>query len=292
MFKVKYGITGVGTREPLKAVSLLKRYGYDGLEWGLSIREYLSNRNIATNLREEASEVRSIFQKEGLEVISLTPGLLLTDIKYSGLYELAYELAERLGTDKFRLFPAPYVRYHNPPSEDHAKYNGKRTYQDLYKETVDCLGRITEVGRNSVIKVVLETHDGYIASSLSLMYTIVSKFPFSDVAVLFDPENMIMIRESKEACRMSFELLGDYLSYFHLKDGGWVKEKDEGKYVKFPLGEGLVNYTKLFAALKKTGFSGCLCIEDMRDVSLVEKLSSIDRLKEIVEKAEEEKIAT
>jgi len=176
MFRVKYGITGVGIHQPLKVASLLKRYGYDGVEWSLGIRDYLSDKNIATNLRRGVSKVRRIFQNEGLEIISLTPGLLLTDIKYSGLYELAYELAEKLGTDKLRLFPAPYVRYYNPPSEDHAKYNGKRTYQDLYRETVDCLAKIVEVGRSSGIKVVLETHDGYIGSSPSLMYAIVSKF--------------------------------------------------------------------------------------------------------------------
>lgn len=287
MFNVKYGITG-GAREPLKAAALLKKYGYDGIEWNLSIRDYLSDKNVATNLRKEVSEVRSAFQSEGLEILSLTPGLLLSDIKYSGLYELTCELAEKLGTDKLRLFPAPYVKYYRPPTEDHARYNGSRTYQDLYKETVDCLARIREVSRGSGIKVVLETHDGYIGSSPSLLYAIVSKFPPSEVSVLFDPENMI--REGREGWRMSFELLGDYLSYFHLKDGGWVKEKDEWEYVKFPLGEGLVNYPKLFGALKKTGFSGYLCIEDMRDVSLETKFSSIERLKEIVEKAEVEEI--
>jgi len=91
---------------------------------------------------------------------------------------------------------------------------------------------------------------------------------------------------------VSFELLGDYLSYFHLKDGGWGREKEGWRYIRLPLGEGLVNYTKLFGALKRTGFSGYLAIEDMRDVPLEEKLSSIERLKEIVEKAEEEVVTT
>ena len=288
MFDVKYGITGVGTAIPAEVVSFLKRYGYDGIEWSLGVRNYLSDKNIETKLRREASEVKRIFQNEGLEIISLTPGLLLTDIRYKGLYEFAFRLAQGLGTDKLRLFPAPYVRYYNPSTEDHAKYSGKRTYQNLYQETIDCLKQIIEVGKGSGIKIVLETHDGYIGCSPSLMYNIVSKFPVSEVGVLFDPENML--REGREGWRMSFELLGDYLSYFHLKDGGWIKEKKEWKYTKFPLGEGLVNYRKLFGALKRTGFSGYLCIEDMRDVSVEEKLSSIKTLKKIVENAEVEEV--
>ncbi|OIO37257.1 hypothetical protein COY52_08890 [Candidatus Desantisbacteria bacterium CG_4_10_14_0_8_um_filter_48_22] len=288
MFNIKYGITGVGTTKPGEVVSILKRYGYDGVEWSLGVRNYLADKKIESKLKTEVSEAGETLRNERLEIISLTPGLLLTDIRYKGLYELVFQLALGLGTDKLRLFPAPYVKYYNPPTEDHARYSGERTYQDLYQETIDCLKQIIKVGKGSGIKIVLETHDGYIGSSPSLMYNIVSKFPASEVGVLFDPENML--REGREGWRMSFELLGDYLSYFHLKDGGWIKEKEEWKYIKFPLGEGLVNYKKLFGALKKTDFSGYLCIEDMRDVPVEEKLSSIENLKETVKEAEIEEV--
>ena len=52
MFDVKYGITGVGTREPLKVVSLLKRYDYDGVEWSLNVRDYCADKKMAKEVKK------------------------------------------------------------------------------------------------------------------------------------------------------------------------------------------------------------------------------------------------
>jgi len=72
MFNIKYGITGVGTTKPGEVVSILKRYGYDGVEWSLGVRNYLADKKIESKLKTEVSEAGETLRNERLEIISLT----------------------------------------------------------------------------------------------------------------------------------------------------------------------------------------------------------------------------
>jgi sugar phosphate isomerase/epimerase len=80
--------------------------------------------------------------------------------------------------------------------------------------------------------------------------------------VIHDAGNMVY--EGFEEYRMGLELLGPYLAHVHLKNAAWQRPSDGGVWQAnwAPLADGVVDWQKLFAALRAVGYTGWLGIED------------------------------
>jgi sugar phosphate isomerase/epimerase len=112
------------------------------------------------------------------------------------------------------------------------------------------------------VKAVIENHHRTIAPSAALAHRLVAAFDPEYVGVIHDAGNMVY--EGFEEYRMGLELLGPYLAHVHLKNAAWQRPSDGGVWQAnwAPLADGVVDWQKLFAALRAVGYTGWLGIED------------------------------
>ncbi|MBA2752974.1 MAG: sugar phosphate isomerase/epimerase, partial [Chloroflexia bacterium] len=91
------------------------------------------------------------------------------------------------------------------------------------------------------------------------------------VGVIHDAGNMVY--EGHEQYRLGLEMLGPYLGHVHVKDARWRRDRNGWQAEAAPLGDGMVDLPRLFAALAHVGYDGWLGVEDFStDRSLPDRL--------------------
>lgn len=273
---MKYAVFTVSMPEyePERAVALLKKTGYEGVEWRLvpgtpynesAAPAYWSNNRC--ELHEEdilvnAEKIGKLCREYGLELPSLGA--------YAGCasperVKIAIEAAARLG--------APCVRIGCPG------YDPKRGYRALYAEGVEQYAYVEQTAKEYRVRACIETHPGNITPSASAAYRFVSNFDSRYVGVIYDAGNMVS--EGYENFQMGLEILGEYLAHVHIKNqmhtpaalpyGGyqrWTSDSCE-------MWRGEIDTPALLRALKSVGYDGWLSFEDFYNgASTEEKLES------------------
>ena len=244
-----------------EVASTLRRLGYDGVEWRVAempqkpletVDYWRGNRATldVSRFKQEARRARRISEANDLAVCAL--GTYLSPDNLSGIEE-ALDGAEIMG--------CPQIRVSVP------RYDGTRNYRDLFNEAIAEFRGVEELAERKCIKVNVEIHHGTICPSASAAYRFVSNFSPENIGVIFDPGNMV--HEGYENWQLGIELLGEYISHVHLKDAGWVRSEDpctpkwQAKW--FRLGEGIVDWERLYASLRKVGYEGWLSFEDFSE---------------------------
>jgi sugar phosphate isomerase/epimerase len=156
-----------------------------------------------------------------------------------------------------------------------AGYDGSRPYREVLGETIAGYSRVLDLSRGTGVKIVLEIHGGTIHPSASLAHRIVSHFDPSLVGVIYDPHNMVT--DGYETTALAVELLGPYLAHCHV--GGHRPEPqpaDAKGTVRWTwpgcrMADGLYDFSKMMAALKKASYQGFISIEDFRAAAAEEK---------------------
>ena len=263
---MKYSVTTVGLPQftMVEQAKFLQRLGFDGMElrvrrvtdearkkppssWGYHINDITPE-----NFKDKAPEIKTALADHGLELAGLASNPNCTDLEQ---IKLLLDGAVATG--------APFIRVGAADG-----YNGTRPYREVYGETIAGYARVLELTRGTGVKIVLEIHGGTICPSASLAHRIVSNFSPADVGVIYDPQNMV--KDGFETTALAIDVLGDYLAHLHVgahKPTG--SELDETGTAKWTweacnMGEGLYDYTKLMAALKKADYRGFISIEDFR----------------------------
>ena len=256
---------------PKEAASLLKKLGYDGVEWRVhSVPSefpakpdfWRSNRATidAGTIIAKAELIREMTHEAGLEIIGLGTYLsykLLDDV------ERCMEAASAMGVSSIRV---------SPPG-----YDGSENYNDLYEEAVDGYARVENLARDYKVRANIEIHHGKICPSASLAYRLVSNFDPDFIGVILDPGNMIF--EGHENWQLGLELLGPYVSYVHVKNAAWLPEKGARSGEKrwkpsvVPMTEGFISWADILTALDKVGYGGWLSIEDLAPGDTKKKLA-------------------
>ena len=256
-----------------ETISLLKRAGYDGVEW--RCRELPPERKTGPysfhgnfkfdltpkNLPPLAPQMKRACDDAGLETISIASYLKLSDLEE---LKLICEGCSACGARMFRVGPPGYDR--------------SQPYPELFSRAVDELGKVSELAREYGLKAVLEMHMGNIMPSASLAWRLVSGFPPERVGVIYDPGNMVV--EGYECYRMGLELLGGHLAHVHVKNGV-LEEADarpDGTRVWrrrwVPLKEGIADWRQILADLMAVGYEGYFSNENFSDEPLEEKLAN------------------
>lgn len=255
-----------------ETVSLLKRAGYDGVEW--RCRELPPERKTGAysfwgnfkfdltpgNLPRLGPEMKRACEDAGVETVSIASYLELSDLE--GL-KLICEGCSACGARMFRVGPPGYDR--------------SKPYPELFSRAVDELGKVAELARQYGLKALLETHMGNIMPSASLAWRLVRDFPAEHVGVIYDPGNMVV--EGYECYRMGMELLGDHLAHVHVKNGSMEKGAvrpdgtREWKSTWAPLKEGVADWRQILADLLTVGYEGYLSSENFSDAPIEEKLA-------------------
>lgn len=276
---MKYCVTTVCLPEMdmVEQARFLQRLGYDGMElrvrrvseetrkkspsfWG-----YHRNDITPEIFAQKAPEIRHVLNDHGLALAGIASSVPCTDI----------EQTQRL-LEGAAAVSAPFIRVGAS-----GPWDGRKTWHQLYGETVAGYARVVELARGTGVKIVLEIHNGTIHPSASLALRIVEHFDPRFVGVIYDVNNLI--RDGLETPAIAFELLGPYLAHVHAGAHRPVPNPpDEHGTVRWEwqgcrLGEGLLHFPTLLALLHQHGYQGFISVEDFRNLPSEEKFSDAIR---------------
>jgi sugar phosphate isomerase/epimerase len=254
---VKLGVFTVGLPDltPEEAARELKDAGYEGVEWRVArvpeeVRgeepSFWGNNLCTLEPNPEGAErARRVSGEAGLEVVGLGTYVGVGDV---GAAEGAMRFAKTAG--------APQVRV------GVSRPDGKTPFSEMFEETRAFLKEVEALAGDHGVKALVEIHHGTLCPSASLTYRLVSEFDPDRIGVIFDPGNMV--HEGFEDYRMGLELLGPYLAHVHLKNAAYDRPEGGGVWKArwSPLEDGVVDFDRLFEALRAVGYDGWLVIED------------------------------
>jgi sugar phosphate isomerase/epimerase len=253
---MKVGVFTVGLPDltPEEAAREIQAAGYDGVEWRVARipEEFRGEKpsfwrnNLCTlePTEEEAHRARSLCEGTGLEVVGLGTYIDVGDL---AAVDEAMNFA--------RVAGAPQIRVGSGSLEG-------ASYARRFEEARRFLAGVEELAGRYGVKALVEIHHGTICPSASLAHRLVSDFRPERIGVIFDPGNMVF--EGFEDYRIGTELLGPYLAHVHLKNAAFDRPESGGTWRPrwAPLEDGVVDFERLFEALRLAGYDGWLVIED------------------------------
>ncbi len=266
---------------------ILSKYGYDGIElrvrncsdqarseakpsfWGYHVNDITP-----ANFKKKAPEIRKVLKDHGLKMAGIAAAVLCNDIEQ---FKLLLDGAVKT--------KAPWIRV----GASRPYYDGDN-YYEILGETIAGYAKCIELARGTGVKLLIEMHGWQIHPSASLARKIVENFSPDEAGVNYDPQNMV--KDGYETPEIAFQILGPYLAHCHF--GAWKPYQDgvdeDGtaiwKWANAKLSEGLFNFPKAMALLKKYNYRGFISIEDFSQTPLDEKLKdSIEYLRRLEAKA-------
>jgi sugar phosphate isomerase/epimerase len=230
---------------PQQVAEKLGAHGYDGVEWRVHEEYHIPPRELVARARD----IKRLVDDHGLEVPCLTAYAPLADLDQQRWFGEACAI---MNCPRYR--PGAVI------------YDGTRSYQDLYRATVDALGRVIEAVSPFGVKPIIETHFGTIAPSAALALRLVQPFDPVKIGINYDPANLVI--EGREAWRMGLELLGPYLDYVHAKNTAWVRENGKWRWVFASMRDGQVEWVEVMRALASVGYDGYISFENFYKVPM------------------------
>ncbi|MBR5309325.1 MAG: sugar phosphate isomerase/epimerase [Clostridia bacterium] len=198
---------------------------------GIEIRG-VDGTNIADITLEKAEEIKAKFDKAGIKVTSI--GSPIGKIKLADDFEAHLDklrhviaIAKILGTEKIRMFSF-YM-------ENGADYAACRA------EVMEKLGKMLEIAKAEGITLCHENEKGIYGDNAERCLDIQKEFG-GEIKCIFDPANFIECEV--ETYPHAFNILKDYIYYFHIKDAFGM-----GKIV--PAGEGMGHIPEIMAEADK-----------------------------------------
>ncbi|HEY3398935.1 MAG TPA: sugar phosphate isomerase/epimerase [Armatimonadota bacterium] len=275
MFKYGTQLSSLGRLPRPEALAYGKTLGCQGLEVDLPVAALRTGGTTKEALLAEARALHADFAAAGMDVISLSPGLLLQDVQNPEIIQANCEVAQALGASTIRLFFAPHVRWGGPNSQLdawHADFDGSHDSRYWLERNARELRQMVDMSAGFGLRYAFELHHGYVINSASAAMRIFDQFAPSEVGALMDPGNMVF--EGNEGWRNSVQIMGEYLSYIHCKNGIWTRQ--DGKWVGSwdSLRDGIARFPEIITALQDEDWSGYLSIEDLRggDLTVEEKV--------------------
>ncbi len=243
-----------------EAIAQIAAAGFNGIEW--RITEDHGNRNqpqfwsgnrtsmTAQELKSRAQDLLARCAEYGLSMPSL--GTYLDEDQRDQI-ESCLEAALAIGATAIRVKPAAY-----PPPD-------RQRYQNLLQASRAKFAGLAELAERYGVRILIETHPGHIAPSVSKARQILEGLDPKHVGIMWDPSNQVA--EGLETYRMAIDIAGEYLAEVHVKNQRYVSEKREDGSIHWhtlpcPLPEGVVNWKKVFEELHHAGYTGWLMLED------------------------------
>lgn len=245
---------------PGECLTMIKAVGYSGVEWGIS-KGYGFTIAMA---EKEAEHWGRETRAAGLEITGVSSGAA---VDHPEEVRQMLEIAARL--------PAPMLRVSLLLPKVEVAYG------DLFTRNTDLFGKALDLARPFRIKLVIETHFGFMCASASQAHRFLSQFRAAESGAIHDAGNMVI--EGRENWKPSFELLGAYLAHVHVKNTCWrwtredwlgqPTDQEHWQWQFCPLAEGLVDWAEVVEALQAVGYRGWLSMEDFSSQPLDRKLN-------------------
>ena len=181
---------------------------------------------VADLTKEQVKNVKEMLDKEGLKVWSIGSPIGKIDLKddfepHLDKFKRVIETAQITGANKIRLF-------------SFYGYDGSDAARD---EVLRRMNRFVEVNEGSGVLLCHENEKGIYGDNADRCLDIQKEFG-GEIKCVFDPANFIEC--GVETYPYAFNLLKDYILYFHIKDAFGM-----GKIV--PAGEGMGHIPEILA---------------------------------------------
>ena len=259
------------SRTTAQIVELCRQSGADGIEWGL---------NSLDTAAADALEMHKMTGAAGMEVVGyLGAGHLWKT-------DMIRRWSEAVAAANGRMLrvAAPWYAWDFEES-----LHQKDSFLALLDKARAGLESLIPLSREYGIRYVIEIHAGNIAASPWAVRELMRGLDPECVGAIYDPANTVLegfIRPAG-AC----ELLGRHLAYVHAKNLFLTLSSKRALFdlprrarwemSKTFLEQGVIDYVEIFFALKKTGFSGYISLEEfIADEPLQEISDGIKFLKE------------
>lgn len=228
---------------------LVKRTGYDGIEW--RVRDWHVPLD---EIEAQADHVAEVTRAAGLELASLAPYVRASE---PDKIESIMRAAVAMGVKQTRVGVPGYDR--------------SRPYHELLEQARRELNTIESLSQRHGVKGLVELHFGNIACSASLAKRLLEPFDPAHLGAIYDPGNMVV--EGMVNWKLGLEVLGPHLGHVHVKNAGWFRQDGAWKFQWVPLEQGIVDWQQVVADLKAVGYDGYLSSEDFCDLPVEDKLA-------------------
>ncbi len=223
-------------------VEAAKRYGYEGVEFRLSVNH---THGIEVDMSEERkSFVTRIFKDNGLTIACLASGVRFSSADESERRKMVeqakseIELAANLDCKCVRVFGG------NLPQGVDRK--------DAHRYIADCLRELGEFAAPYGVFVCLETHDAFSQAKHASEVATLANHP--NVAIVWDIRHPLAYGETmKEA----FEYVKPFVKHCHIGD----RKRIDNKWQFAHIGEGEIPISEAIQLLRTIDFTGFLSFE-------------------------------
>ena len=259
--------------EPLAALDLLGKLGYDGVEWRCTTDDgdrtkpsfWSGNRTsmAAAEVIQRAPELKARAQAAGVAMPSLGAYIAIDGCTFEDA-ELHMRATAAIGAKNVRISAGQYGR---TPDK----------FWDLFKQARANYAKLADLAAQHNVRAVIETHMGQLGPSVMKARAILEGLDPRYVGIMWDPANQVT--EGRETYRMAVEIAGEYLAEVHAKNVRAVATNDRvtGQRIwrdeSAPLRDGIVNWPEVIKALRAVGYDDWIFFEDFStEIPLLDRL--------------------
>ena len=237
-----------------EALDVLSNAGYDGVEWMLG--QHFQN---TSDLQPLVNKTKA----HGLEISNimcwqdLTTKDKVARKKRVKLLQAMMKEASRLSIPLMNVFTGPITW--NPSFE---KIGRDISEGEAWSVVVDSFTDLVETAERTKVVITVEPVFGMLVHDYYTIREFLSYFDSKYLGVNLDPSHFVIHGNDPV---WAAEMLGSKVKHVHVKDA-FGKPGGLGETFIFPfLGEGLVDWKRFFAALRRSDYSGYLSLEFEND---------------------------
>ena len=249
--------------EPLEAATVLKKLGYDGVEWrcttdtGDRSKPSFWSGNRTSMTAAEIIQRSPELKATGLAMPSLGSYIAIDSCTFEDA-ELHMRATAAIGAKNLRISAGQYGRQ-----------PGK--FWDLFKKARENYAKLADLAAKHNVRAVIETHMGQLGPSAFKARAILEGLNPKHVGIMWDPANQTY--EGSETYKMALDIAGEYLAEVHAKNACWLPGDKGWRYESAPLRTGIVNWPEIIQCLEAIGYDDWIIFEDFStEVPLLDRL--------------------
>ncbi|MGB7412735.1 MAG: sugar phosphate isomerase/epimerase [Thermosynechococcaceae cyanobacterium] len=228
---------------------------------GIELKVHPNGHKSIDEIEEQGAFLRKQLELSHLEIPVLNSYVAAEDFDS---VDRLIECAHQLGAQKIRLVlpktlgSSAYLQA--APTTIIPSYKLDLHPIQVFSHLRGILGKLEKKARQSGISFLFELHWGTIMSSFSAAYLLLKDFDPNDIAVTFDPANMII--EGKEDWEYGIALLSSYIQNVHVKNAVWHSIHDKAYWHWSSIQDGYLNWPEIISILTRHEYHGDYAIED------------------------------